>query len=323
MKTQTIKNNLIVLSVVFSLVSPFSGHAGIAIVWKADELTRRSDLIVVGKLDGKGQLEIREILKGKCAEKSLGLNLSGFSEKGWAVPATVSVTDEVLVFISQRQYGGIVGNGIFRVGEAGGRKGVLGYWQPVNPGGYYIKPEIQFENMDALKKVVQDELKAIPEKQRALLEKLRKAVGWYSSDYQNVLTELADITRIGDVHISKQVAAIERRPFTARVYFTCQFVRTVNDPEAADILHDLCDQTKYDWVVLREIGRLGNPKSLAYFESLIDTKKAGNPAQVLVGMKELRQTLLESGKKEASEFVEKAILKYESQKPSSSTTQQK
>lgn len=273
-------------------------------VWDPPRLTRLSDLVVVGRLTKDNQVHVQQVLKGKCSEKRLSVpSLGEFAEQGHFVPSSsnVKLSNEIVVFLSQRTHPPrIVANGVYRRGEAKAKGGVLGYWQPMNPGGYVLKPKIQFKSIASVKALIQEELKAIPDRQKAALDKVKAATR--SDAFRQALHELERITRIGDMDILKQVAALEPNNTTRRVGNIVSFIRNVKDPRAAALLEGLYNKN-HDVSILYALGRLGNPDSLEYFESLIDKKLVPEPIFALYGIKELYLALEARGDQKTCDAI--------------------
>jgi len=292
-------------------LSPVAVRAETWPVWDPAKLTRLSDLVVVGKMRSNDRIAIHEVLKGKVKAKEIAVvGLDDFVNESPFVPAAskVSLGTDVILFLSQRNHWvRLVANGVYRTGKVNSKGGILGYWQPMSPGRYVLKPEIQFQDLAAVKALIQAELKAIPARQAAAFSKVKAAKT--SDEFRQALHELERITRIGDTDILKQIATLDVDGSTRRVHNIFSFIQNVGDTSGAVLLHKLYDKHR-DVSILYALGRLGNHESLAYFESLIDKKEVPKPLFALYGMKELYLALEAKGNQKACDMVRDSMYRH-------------
>ncbi len=286
------------------LLFPTALRAGIRPEWDPATLTRLADLVVVGQMRANNRIAIHAVLKGETTEKEISIpSLSEFVNEGPFIPSAhkIDLGQEVILFLDQRcPHARVVANGIYRTGAVNSKQGVLGYWQPINPGGYMLKPEIQFDSIAAVRALIQAECKAIPQRQNAALDKVKAAKS--NDDFRQALHELDRITRIGDMDILKRIADLDIDDTQRRVLDIVYFIQNVREPRAAQLLEALYSKHR-DVSILYALGRLGNPESLAYFESLIDNKQVPKPLFALYGMKELYLSLEAKGDRKNCDMV--------------------
>lgn len=279
--------------------------------WDPPELTRFSDLVVVGRLGANSSVHITEVIKGETKERVISIpSLDDFSNADHFLPASqkIRLGHDAILFLSQRTHPPrVVANGVYRTGEVNAKPGVLGYWQPINPGGYVLKSEIQFKNLSAIKTLVQAELKSLPFRQEAAIDKVKAAKS--NDQFRQALHDLERITRIGDEGVLKNIAALKLDGTTRRVHNIFYFIQNVKDPTGATLLETLYDKHR-DVTILYALGRLGNPESLKYFKSLIEKKQVPKPIFALYGMQELYLSLEASGDQRTCKMIRDSMYHY-------------
>ena len=278
----------LVLTCMVALLPPCSTRGGLLLVLPPSELTRRSDLVVVGRLGTNSVFTVGEVLKGEIKERDLSIpSVANFSNEGFFFPPTLKIelSDEVILFLSQRTCSpSVVANGVYRMAKVDSKPGVVGYSQQINPGGYVLERHIQFKDLLAVKALVKSARDSIPAQQEAAIEKVKAART--SADFGQALHELIDITRFGDLDVLKQIAALDVDGTTRLLRQIVYFIENVKDPRAASLLQALYDK-HHDVSILEPLGRLGNPESVAYFEAVIENKQVAEPVSALRGLKQL------------------------------------
>mgnify|MGYP001071916954 CR=1 FL=1 len=164
---------------------------------------------------------------------------------------------------------------------------------------------------DKLKETIEEAVKAelaeIPTRQAYLLAEVKKARTSY--EYRSRLNRLNRITRFGDLNILKEVASLPADETTCRLGYLYNFVQDVRDPEAHLLLEEMYRKTR-DVGILRAMGRLGNPVSLAFFTKVIEEGKVPKPLYAFYGMRELYLVLEERGDQKACVAVRECIYNY-------------
>ena len=260
------------------------------------ELTRYSDLVVLGTLKNENDITVHEILKGDLEAKNIEIiELNEFENEGHElrdadgeihlirISKNVDLDNEILVFLNLRRHGKrIVANGVFRTGNIKTEKGVFGYVQGHD--GYELDPKMRFKSMNEVKGLLNAELKAIPVRQEKGLQKIKKAMK--GGDLLQAFHDLERITRFGDMDVLEKVVALKSDERVGVPSRAAMFIQNVGDPKGAPLLEDLYNE-HHDGSILRCMGRLGNPRSLAYLDQLILNPRTDKPLHALHGMREL------------------------------------
>ena len=251
------------------LVLPAQGvRAALLPVWNVDELAARSDLIVLGRRSAPNVIEIEKVLKGQWPGKTVTIGSLGGYTQSRPAGAKLEAPGKLLAFISLREHRRrIVANGLFREGTFGPRQGVFGHYQPMNPGGYVLRPLPAYTDLPSLRKAVRRAVAGIPARQQALLAKLRAAKN--ADQFRNALAKLGHITRMGDLAVLKAAAAVQQ-PTGMPKGEVLSLIRDVQEPRSWPLLKDIHERTK-DAAVLPYLGRLGSFESRAYLKGLLWT----------------------------------------------------
>jgi hypothetical protein len=177
----------------------------------------------------------------------------------------------------------------------------------MNPGGYALKPEVQYRDLAEVKALVLAEVAAIPARQQAALAKAKSART--NDEFRQALHDLEGITRIGDAQVLSRVAALDVDGTTRRLHNIVAFIRNVSDPRGAPLLQALYEKHR-DVTILEALGSLGNPESIQCFELLIDGQRVPEPVFALYGMKQLYLALEASGDAASCGKVRDSMYRY-------------
>ncbi len=284
-------------------------RADIAPVWKVDELAAHSDLIVLGRQKAATEIEIEKVLKGKWPGKKIAVpSLTGYGTTlPWGRPAgaKLEAAGRIVAFISLRHHARrIVANGVCREGKLGAHQGVFGYHQPINPGGYMLRPKPDHADLQALLADIEKAIAGIPVRQQALLKKLRAAKD--ADEFRRALERLGHITRIGDLHVLKAAAAVPQ-PGDVPPGEVLTLIRDVQEPRAWTLLKDLYQRTRSVRVLIF-LGRLGSFESRAYLKDLLwRGKNPGVRLHARYGLEALCLALRAEGKRRESDLVKADI----------------
>jgi|GEM_PF-1817247 len=305
------RQTALLLACMAALLAPCETSGARLLVLAPAELTRLSDLVVVGRLGTNGVFRVEEILKGETKERDLSVpGVVRFSNEGFYFPLglKIELSDEAILFLSQRTCSpSVVANGVYRMAKVDSKPGVVGYSQQINPGGYVLERHIQFKDLLAVKALVKKEIDAIPAQQQAAIEKVKTAET--SADVGQALHELQGITRFGDLDVLKQIATLDVDGTTRLLRHIVYFIENVKGPRGASLLQGLFDKY-HDVSILEPLGRLGNPESVAYFEAVIEKKQVAEPVAALRGLQQLYLALEARGDAKSCAIVRDCMYHY-------------
>jgi hypothetical protein len=109
--------------------------------------------------------------------------------------------------------------------------------------------------------------------------------------------------------ILKQIANLDIDDNRRHVHNIVYFIQNVREPRAATLLEALYGKHR-DVSILYALGRLGNPESLGYFESMIDKKQVSKPLFALYGMKELYLSLEAKGDQKTCDMIRDCLYRH-------------
>jgi len=265
--------------IVFAILACGCGQEALASSWwlhqKPRELTRNSSLILRGRIDSEYVFHADEVLKGES--RLYVLNLSevatsfAYRRSDLSRDTDLQVGEETILFLHDDSDSlHIVANGMFRIAGLESRSGVVGYAQFISKCNYLLQSEILYKDLNALARIVKEELIAIESDRDAAFQQFEKATS--NSELTESIDKLLAIARFDVPRL--QAKAIER--ITARddgslsrAYLMAHFIKKVGHADGARYLEEMHERHPGS-VRLREISALGSSRSLAFLKTVFD-----------------------------------------------------